>query len=143
MDATALHPLAHRVASERQVMSGTSRRGGRQKASYNWAITDGTLPSGLALDSATGVIAGTPTEPTTAALTVQVTDTGTTTASRSFITIDARTGVDFAAVALGALELNPAERQFADGHGRHPGPGRTPAWPESDFTIYATSMPQA
>lgn len=31
---------------------------------YTWAVTEGTLPAGLSLDSNTGVISGTPTEPT-------------------------------------------------------------------------------
>ena len=41
---------------------------------YSWAITAGTLPAGLSLDAATGVISGTPTLMGTSNITVQVTD---------------------------------------------------------------------
>lgn len=41
---------------------------------YNWSITSGTLPAGLALDATTGVIGGTSTATGTSSFTVQVTD---------------------------------------------------------------------
>jgi len=41
---------------------------------YAWTITLGTLPSGLNLNSSTGVISGTPTASGTSSFTVQVTD---------------------------------------------------------------------
>lgn len=41
---------------------------------YRWALTDGTLPSGLTLDPDTGRLTGTPTEDGDHALTVAVTD---------------------------------------------------------------------
>jgi hypothetical protein len=45
---------------------------------YTWAITSGSLPAGLTLNAATGVISGTPTAPGTSSFTVSCTDsTGT------------------------------------------------------------------
>jgi len=41
---------------------------------YTWTITQGTLPAGLTLGSATGLISGTPAASATSSLTVQVTD---------------------------------------------------------------------
>jgi Subtilase family/Putative Ig domain len=43
-------------------------------APYSWSITAGTLPAGLSLASATGVISGTPTGTGTSNFTAQVTD---------------------------------------------------------------------
>jgi hypothetical protein len=48
---------------------------------YTWAVTAGTLPDGLTLDSATGAISGTPTTVGDAEITVEVTDADTATAS--------------------------------------------------------------
>src|SRR5262249_26480883 len=41
---------------------------------YSWSIASGNLPGGLALTSSTGMISGTPTDPTTANFTVSVAD---------------------------------------------------------------------
>ena len=44
-------------------------------APYKWALTSGTLPAGLTVNSSTGLISGTPTAPTTGtSLTFKVTD---------------------------------------------------------------------
>src|SRR4029453_240328 len=41
---------------------------------YTWSIVAGSLPAGLALNAATGLISGTPTTPGTALFTAQVVD---------------------------------------------------------------------
>jgi Putative Ig domain len=50
---------------------------------YTWSITLGTLPSGLSLNSSTGVISGTPTATGTSNFTAQVTDANSQSASKS------------------------------------------------------------
>ena len=47
---------------------------------YSWAVTTGSLPAGLTLNGATGVISGTPTASGTSNFTVTVTDSETPTA---------------------------------------------------------------
>ncbi|GEM_PF-6398846 len=53
---------------------------------YTWSVTDGTLPSGLTLDSAKGTLSGTPTAADTYNFRLTVTDSGSPqqTASRWF-----------------------------------------------------------
>jgi len=50
-------------------------------APYAWSIVSGTLPAGVSLDSATGVISGTPTTYGTSSFTIQVIDSQTPAAS--------------------------------------------------------------
>jgi hypothetical protein len=52
-------------------LQATGGRGG-----YQWSVVQGALPAGLALDGATGTIAGTPTTPGTSTFSLQVTDSG-------------------------------------------------------------------
>ncbi|MDX2111415.1 MAG: sugar-binding protein [Verrucomicrobiota bacterium] len=57
-----------------------------------WAITSGTLPTGLALATGTGIISGTPSQPGAFAITVRVTDGAARTASKSLnLTVNADT----------------------------------------------------
>jgi Putative Ig domain len=50
---------------------------------YTWSITSGTLPSGLSLATATGIISGKATASSTTSLTFQVTDSSTTPQTKS------------------------------------------------------------
>ena len=55
-----------------------------------WAVTSGTLPAGLALNAATGVVSGVPTTVQVSPVTFQVTDSGSNTGSRALsITVTA------------------------------------------------------
>ena len=57
--------------------------------SYTWSVSAGSLPGGLSLNAATGLISGLPTTATTANFTIQVTDTNSATATKPFaLTID-------------------------------------------------------
>ena len=53
----------------------------------SFALLSGTLPSGLTLDTATGVISGTPSAAGSSAITIGVTDSNTATATTSAFTI--------------------------------------------------------
>lgn len=62
---------------------------------YTWSVTVGSLPTGLSLAGATGIISGTPTVAQTASITIQVTDNVAATKTGVFsITINAVTGAD-------------------------------------------------
>ncbi|HEX3462175.1 MAG TPA: putative Ig domain-containing protein, partial [Acidimicrobiales bacterium] len=51
---------------------------------YAWSVTAGSLPVGLTLDGATGVISGTPTSPGPSTFTLTLTDAGNQTASQAY-----------------------------------------------------------
>lgn len=74
-------------------------------APFTWALASGSLPAGLSLNTSTGAITGTPTQPGVSSFTVQVTDaeSGPATASTSLsITVAASTPT----VTVGASTLN-------------------------------------
>ncbi len=57
---------------------------------YTWSVTSGSLPAGLALNSGSGAIAGTPTGTGTSSFTVQVADANSQTAAKALsITVNA------------------------------------------------------
>ncbi len=51
---------------------------------FTWAITAGSLPPGVSIDSSSGVISGTPTATSTSGFTIQVTDASGYTAAKDF-----------------------------------------------------------
>lgn len=60
---------------------------------YTYAVTSGSLPGGLSLNSSTGVISGTPTTAATASFTITATDAASSTGATAFnITIAASGG---------------------------------------------------
>ncbi|HEY7726241.1 MAG TPA: Ig domain-containing protein [Anaeromyxobacteraceae bacterium] len=62
---------------------------------YAWSVTAGSLPAGLSLAAATGVISGSPTTAGTSAFTVQVTDSAARTATAGLgITVAAAGAID-------------------------------------------------
>jgi hypothetical protein len=76
------HDLAE--ATENAPYSETLKADGGEEP-YSWAVTSGTLPKGLELDSTTGVISGTPTSHGTTSFEVTVTDHAGATEEAKFI----------------------------------------------------------
>ena len=85
---------------------------------YSWSITAGSLPAGLSLAPATGLISGTPTSAGSSAFTVKVDASGGKTASRAF-TLVVAAAADWP-------------------QGGHDETGR--AWSPSDGTIDSTNV---
>ena len=74
---------------------------------YSWSVASGTLPSGLSLNSGTGVISGTPTASGTSSFTVKVTDGNSMTGTQA-LSITVTPGVSIATTTLPAGEQNIA-----------------------------------
>ena len=71
--------------------------------SYTWAVSVDSLPAGLALDTSTGVISGTPDTAATSNFTVQVTSAGQTATKRLSITVHAGLSVTTTSLADGVV----------------------------------------
>src|SRR5205807_1747940 len=69
-------------AGEQNVAYSTNLAASGGTQPYTWSITTGALPSGLSLNSGTGVISGTPTASGTSSFTVQVTDANSQSATQ-------------------------------------------------------------
>jgi hypothetical protein len=83
---------------------------------YSWSIASGTLPSGLALASSTGVISGTPTAAGTSNFTVQVTDSYSESATQALsITILAAPAVTTTSLPGGAVNSSYSATLAATG----------------------------
>jgi outer membrane protein OmpA-like peptidoglycan-associated protein len=74
----------------------------------SWALTSGTLPAGLSLNTATGVISGTPTTVQVAPITVEVTDSGGNVATKSLSITVTAVSVPAAAAPAPAPAPTPA-----------------------------------
>ncbi len=99
---TATFPNAPLSASYSQTLEPSGGTG-----PYTWAITNGSLPAGLNLDTSTGAITGTPDgTPGTSTFTAQVTDNNSNTASASLsITVPSQ-GVQVSNTSLAAGGIN-------------------------------------
>jgi hypothetical protein len=86
-------------------------------APYSWSLTAGTLPAGLALNTATGGISGTPTQAVAnTALTFKVTDSGSPAQTQSVtlsltVTVASTASVSITTTALPAASVNVAYSQ--------------------------------
>jgi hypothetical protein len=74
------------------------------KAPYTFAITSGSLPSGLTLNTSSGAITGTPTKTGTYSFTAKVTDSMTPTAGQATVSCS----ITITWYALPAVQLAPA-----------------------------------
>ena len=97
---------------------------------YTWSISSGTLPAGLTLNAATGVVSGTPTATGTSTFTVQVQEAGLATATKSLtIAIYAPLAVSTASLENGIVGTSYSQTLAATG-------GLTPyTWSISSGTL--------
>lgn len=105
-------------------------------APYTWSVSAGTLPAGLGLDAATGIISGTPTTAGTSSFTVTVTDSATTPRTASLplsITIAALPGLTITTTSLPSVTVGTLYSQTLVASG-----GTTPyTWSISAGTLPA------
>jgi VCBS repeat-containing protein len=98
---------------------------------YIWSISTGTLPTGLTLNTSTGLISGTPTSTGTRTFTVQVKDANLVIANRSLtITINAQVAVSTTSLPVGFINSSYNQTLAATG-------GQTPY----TWTILTGTLP--
>jgi hypothetical protein len=88
--------------------------------SYSWAVTTGTLPAGLMIDSKTGIISGTPTGPAgPSTFTVTVTDStsGTPQLAQKIFTLNIASGLSISTLTLPNATVQTAYSQTVQASG--------------------------
>ncbi len=99
---------------------------------YAWSVTAGSLPAGLTLNGATGVISGTPTGSGSSTFTVTLTDAANQTATQSYM-VSVLAGPSITTNSLPSGEVGVAYSQTVTGTG-----GSTPyAWSVTTGTLPA------
>ncbi|WP_395751928.1 putative Ig domain-containing protein [Prosthecobacter sp.] len=98
---------------------------------YTWAVSSGTLPAGLSLNTSTGVVSGTPTSGAAASFTLRATDAGGCTGTRSYTVTPTCTTVSVTTSTLPDAFLGTAYSQTLAASG-----GTTPyTWTVSSGTL--------
>jgi hypothetical protein len=105
---------------------------GGSGAGYTWGLLSGPLPQGLVLNPASGVISGVPVANGASSITVQVSDSGGATASRSFsITIGSSLAIGLATLPAAATSAPYSQTLNATGGS-----------PPYTWTLASGSLPQ-
>ena len=90
-------------------------------APYNWTVSAGSLPPGLALDSATGILSGTPTSVGNSTVTIRLTDSRALSAEKQIVIsiTPAQLSITTQSVPAGTVGANYSVQLIATG-GRQP-----------------------